>query len=402
MIAGIRRAVAPFFVLLVLTVSAWAGAPANVIVMIGDGMGPEHVKAAGLYANGREGSLFFESLPHRAQAVTCPAYAVAPGQDPATAPAKVTDSAAAATALATGTKVYNGVLSVALPGNGQPLPTVLEAAAKAGKRTGLVTTAYITDATPAGFAAHVKLRSMNKEIAADYLERTRPNVIFGAGLSPKENLFAPDSVKAAGYLFVNDRQGLLGLDPAAGSHYLGLFNVGTTGYEYDCVSGKRQDCNTQPHLSEMARKALDILSREPKGFFLMIEGACIDKASHKNELERAIGETVEFDKTVKLVADWAAQHPDTLILVTADHETGGLKVSEGQGAGQMPKVTWSSKGHTGVNVGVYALGPGAEQVKGVLDNTDVARIAGGTFTGPTRYLPPVAAEAAPVPAAAGD
>jgi len=153
--------------------------PKNVILLIGDGMGVGQIEAAGIFANGKTGSLFMESLPFSAQVVTCPAYSVSPGAS-ATQPAPVTDSAAAATALATGQKVSNSVLSLAIPGDGKPLTSVLEQFAAKGKSTGLVTSSYLLDATPAAFAAHVKERGMAKEIAADFL-RLRPNVLLGGG-----------------------------------------------------------------------------------------------------------------------------------------------------------------------------------------------------------------------------
>ena len=142
--------------------------PTNVILFIGDGMGPEQVKAASHYAGG---PLSFERLPYHGRAMTWPA----------SNPLDVTDSAAAATAMATGMKVSNGVLSVAIPGDGRPLPTILEQFKQMGRSTGLVTTTYITHATPAAFAAHVASRDKHDLIAQDYLQRTRPDVMLGGG-----------------------------------------------------------------------------------------------------------------------------------------------------------------------------------------------------------------------------
>ncbi len=363
--------------------------PRNVILMIGDGMGAEHLKAAGLFANGSAGSLFMETLPRQAMVATCPAYTVSAGDE--TKPAKITDSAAAATAMATGRKVFNGVLSVALPGDGAPLKTVLELAAAAGKRTGLVTTSYLTDATPAAFAAHVKDRDMHPEIAVDFLKSSRPNVILGGASKKKKEPLTQEDGRAAGYRVVSDREGLRAAVKEGGEHLLGLFGPGPMCYEYDFVTKTRKDYDQLPHLSEMATAALDLLGREPKGFFLMVEGACIDKASHKNQLERSVYETLEFDKAVQKAAQWAANRTDTLLIVTADHETGGLSTLKGRGKGRMPDVAWASSSHSGVNVRLFAMGAGSEAIAGLLDNTDIARLVLGTFTGPTRYTPPVTA-----------
>lgn len=467
--------------------------PRIVILMVGDGMGPEQMKAASLFAAGKEGALFLESLPQRAEVVTCPAYAVPPPgvQWPATekspaaakgsteaksstaakapaetksgaatkAPAetksstaakksadtksgaaakessatakpktvsKITDSAAAATAMATGQKVYNAVVSVALPGDGRPLGTVLEQAAAQGKGTGLVTSSYLTDATPAAFAAHARLRSLQKEIAAGML-RVRPNVLLGGGpkpvsppstktagtqaatdkevlvevkpavSAPKVPIMTADEGKAAGFQVVTDRVGLEAVQAAAGGHVLGLFGLGPMCYEQLYLTKAKKDYDKLPHLSEMAASALRLLSAEPKGFFLMIEGGCIDKACHSNKLAEAVQETIEFDKTVRLVAEWAAKRTDTLVLVVADHETGGLKVTAANGQGQLPDVKWASKKHTGANVRLFAQGPGSDAVKGTLDNTDIFRILTGTFTSPTVYRPAVSATPPLVP-----
>jgi alkaline phosphatase len=136
----------------------------------------------------------------------------------------------------------------------------------------------------------------------------------------------------------------------------------------------------------MAKVALKDVSTRRQGFFLMIEGALIDKSAHRHELALSLSEVVEFDRTVRLVMDWARKRKDTLVIVTADHETGGLTVVRGAGKGNLPEVSWSTGGHTGANVPLFAWGVGARKVKGTLDNTDVYRLMMGTFesssTGP--------------------
>ncbi len=392
---------------------AAAEPPRNVILMVGDGMGPGQIEAASYFAHGAAGKLFMESLPNQAQVVTCPAYAVASnatavsGGDPLPAymagmPPKVTDSAAAGTAMATGHKVYNGVLALALPGDSRRLPTILEQFKAAGKRTGLVTTSTLTDATPSAFGAHVKARAMNKEITAQYFAASRPNLLLGAADKGTNAWMRPLAGVAAGYLTVTNRTGMQAFVTATNDHRLGLFGVGPMCYEYDAIHHARKDFQIIPHLTEMTATALAVLTNAPAGFFLMIEGACIDKGCHVNHLGRAVHETIEFDKAVRQVAAWVRGRSDTLLLVVADHETGGLKVVKGKEAGKLPDVTWKAKQHTGANVRLFALGAGAERVSGTLDNTDVYRLMAGAYTAPFHYVPPLGGTVPPPPKAVDD
>ncbi len=360
----------------------------NVVLMIGDGMGTGHIAAASWYAHGRPGALFMESLPHRGEVVTHSAYLVPPGADPAAVKPRVTDSAAAGTAMATGRKVFNGVLSLALPGDGSRLETVVETFRKGGRKSALVSTAHLTDATPAAFAAHMTNRGEVVEIARQILTETMPDVLLGGAEKHPKALLRPEAARTTGYLVVTSRAELAAAVASPPPRLLGLFSDGgPMAYEWDAAEGRTRDYEWRPHLSEMATAALDILAATSQGFFAMIEGACIDKAAHKNHLEQVVGETLEFDRAVQAVVRWAQQRGDTLVIVTADHETGGLAIVEGQPAGRMPKVSWTSKGHTADRVPIFAVGPGAERVAGVLDNTDIHRLILGTFTGPTRYEP---------------
>ncbi len=320
----------------------------NVIFCIGDGMGFEKVKAAGMYAHGETGTLSFEEFPYRAEMTTH------------SADSSMTDSAAAATAMATGFKVNNGVLSTALPGDGRELYTLLEHFRDQGKSTGLVSTTFITHATPAAFGAHNRARGNLDEIAEDYLNRTRPNVLLGGG----GNGMSIAAAEAANYAVVTDRQGLLTLETKNVSQVSGQFGDTNLPYEYDGLGDL-------PHLSEMVKTALHILARDPLGFFLMIEGGRIDHAGHSNDIERNVCETIEFANTLRVVMDWSEGRDDTLIIVTADHETGGLQVLENNGAGKFPTVSWSTGGHTSTNVPIYGWGQNAERIGGLMDNTDL-------------------------------
>lgn len=323
--------------------------PTNVVLFIGDGMGAEQVRAAGMYAHGVEETLSFEAFPYRAELTTC------------SADSSVTDSAAAATAMATGVKVNNGVISMAYPGDGRELQTLLEYSKTKGKSTGLVTTTFMTHATPAAFGAHEPSRGDYSQIADDYLTQTKPNVLFGGSLHMA-------AAAAAGYTVVTDSANMQAMDTEAETMVSGQFSSGHMTYEYDRMAG-----TTEPHLSEMTEIALEILDNDPDGFFLMVEGGRIDHACHSNDIVRTVCETVEFDNAVQAAIDWVTDtaSADTLILVTADHECGGLTVLTNNGEGAYPDVSWSTTHHTGVNVPIYAWGPDGELILGVMDNTDV-------------------------------
>lgn len=326
----------------------------NLILIIGDGMGWEQINAAGLYAEGTAGTLSFESLPYITEMTTH------------SADSAVTDSAAAATALATGRKVNNGVISKAIPGTGEDLKTLLEAFKEAGKSTGLVSTAYITHATPAAFGAHAVSRNNYSEIADGYLTSSRPNILFGGG----GNGLDTAALREAGYTVCENLAELNGMNETESSHFGGLFGTDHLPYQYDGLGNL-------PELSDMALKAVAILEEDSDGFFLMIEAGRIDHAGHANDLIRNIHEVLELSDTVEKIMAWAGDRDDTLIIVTADHETGGLTVIDGNGMGNLPSVTWSTTGHTGQNVPVFLWGREAESLAlGIADNTDIFPLIG--------------------------
>lgn len=344
---------------LCLSISA-ADAAKNVILMIGDGMGFEHVKAGGYYLSGAAGSLAFE--PYYLGAVKTRSL-----------DSSVTDSAAAATALATGYKTNNNV--VGQSPTGVIYQSILEKARAMNKRAGLVTTDAITGATPAGFGAHEASRTSYINIGNDYLYGSRPELILGGG-NPAlgSTYFSAAQVTAAqglGYQVAYDAAQMNALNPAGKS--LGLFASGRLTYEHD-----RAPSSTQPHLSQMAAFALAAMEQDPDGFFLMIEGANIDPAAHSNNIADTTLEVVEFNNTFNTVMNWMSGRSDTLLIVTGDHETGGLTAAN-NGAGAIPGASWTSTSHTGANVPLYALGPGSGffsqyMAGGVCDNTDVFRV----------------------------
>lgn len=376
----------------------------NVILLIGDGMGQAHRFAGQLASVGLDHRLLMDRLPVAGLMRTTSA-------DAATF---VTDSAAAATAMATGVKTYNGAIS--LGPDRVPVPTVLEIAKWAGKSVGLVTTCQVTDATPAAFGAHVAQRADQREIARQYLEESRVDVILGGGAAfwHPETPLAPGNgstqPRASGDLIGRARE--LGyafaatpddLRIAARSHdqVLGLLaeqELFTQGAEW---SGAAYD--PPMSLAEMTQTALSILSRNPEGFFVMIEEAAIDRMAHRNNAPLTLRGVQELDAAVAIAIRFAEHHPDTLVVVAADHETGGLAVTgpddpaysyevddlsdeEAELAGEDGPfrvagsdslrfvVGWTTTGHTSAAVPVTAAGPGAGQLIGAYENTHVPRV----------------------------
>lgn len=273
----------------------------NVIILIGDGMGFAHVRVTELVY----GHLNMTSQPY---------WITAFGQTYSLS-GEVTDSAAAGTAIATGFKTYNGMIStVKLNGEIKNVATLLEVAQYLGKSTGLVTTTRITHATPAVFAAHVEDRDMEKEIAKQLI-LSKVNVLFGGG----KREFDSETIELAkrlGYKVIYTRDELKKVE---GDYILGLFADSHIPYVLD------RDENI-PSLLEMTKKAIEILEKNPNGFFLMVEGGRIDHAAHANDIASVVAETKEFDEVVGYCLKYAMERGDTIVIVLADHETGGLAV----------------------------------------------------------------------------
>ena len=297
------------------TRDASSGKAKNVILFIGDGMGPSHFGAAWLYSNRVLGkNLKMVELMNAGHT----AYLV---ND--TADATVTESAAAAGQIATGQRMTARAISMAADGK-TPVRTIMETVKSKGLATGLVTTSGITDATPAAFAAHVAHRSDEASVADQEL-KAGVDVLMGG----RKQFFLPevsagvrkddrnllDEAEAAGYTVVSDAEEL---SAATGSKILGLFNMGNMVYEIDRAS------TMEPSLADMTSKTLSVLSRNPRGFFAMIEGGRIDHAAHRNDAAGMIREVVAFDEAVGVGLEFARRNPDTLVIVTADHDTAGV------------------------------------------------------------------------------
>ncbi|MGN7359147.1 alkaline phosphatase [Paenibacillus sp. SAF-054] len=365
----------------------------NVILFVGDGMGAAARDAIRLNTVGLNGKLQMDDMPYSAFLRTHSTVAV-------------TDSAAAGTAIASGVKTYNGAVGV--DANKKPVKTLLEVAKGLGKSTGLVTTSQITDATPAAFGAHVEDRSQQSKIAKQYLDNSKVDVLLGGGEDfwypagnpgkfedhpaedPSEESKGTEGnlvehAKKLGYQYVTSKEEL---QKAKNGKMLGLF-ANEEMFQQN-PEGEGDVYNPVVPLQDMTQKALDTLSMNKKGFFLMVEEEGIDEMAHENNAKLTIKAGQELDKAVGVAKAFAKKHPDTLVLVLADHETGGFalepvdeKDESGDGISKEDGpfsifgsqeqfyVDWTTSGHTGVDIPLTAMGSGAELFTGVRENTYV-------------------------------
>ncbi len=410
---------------------AGAARPRSVVFLIPDGCGPAAITLARLLAGH---PLALDSL-------------LVGAVETQSADSHVTDSAAGATAYATGVRTDNRKLGV--DPAGRPLGTLLEAAAARGLATGLVTTAPLTDATPAAFAAHVTRRTQEDDIAAQMLAH-RVDVLLGggarhwrpqaAGGARRDGRDLLAEARRAGTQVVTTRHELAGAHAAP---LLGLFGRRQIDFEAD------RDTSLEPSLDELAAKALELLGARPGGFFLLVEGGRIDDAAHENDPATLAREVLAYDRALARVLAFARRDGRTLVVSAADHETGGLGLGlrtgydspyavhpeslraatrslgrmadsilggaepagvaeRGTGVAALDgderaalrraaaapdslardellealsgiesrraRLGWSTGGHTGTDVGLYAFGPGRERFVGVHVNTEVAHL----------------------------
>lgn len=319
--------------------------PRNIIFMVGDGMGTAQVFAA-LTAN--HGTL---------NLMRCTAIGFHRTQS---ADQFVTDSGAGATAFAIGKKTRNGAIGI--DAHAQPHETILETAKRAGRSTGIVVTCSITHATPASFYAHVPSRSQNEAIAAQLLTSDLDVFVGGGRLyfdDREDGRDLVEELKTKGYQVVESSDDFTNVSA-------GKLAVFTAGHEPQKLSEGRGDV-----LFTGTQTALKLLDQNEKGFFMVIEGSQIDWGGHANDTNYVIDEMLDFDKTVGAVLDFAQQTGDTLVVITADHETGGLAVVDGDAADGSVEVAFATGGHTGVMVPVFACGPGADTFIGIHENTAI-------------------------------
>ena len=328
--------------------------PKNIIYMIGDGMGYNIIEATRAYYSEQlyEGTMAIDYVPQVGW------------QSTYSADAQITDSAAGGTALATGFKTSNGTIAMDKYDK-TAYKTVLELAAENGMSTGIIATKSVTDATPASFTAHAADRGMEDEIAVQQLEKLKDgtlDLVLGGGLqffTMGENMAALNQAVQQGVSYtamweetLETELPLLGL--YASSH-LDTYN------------------QSLPTVAEMTEFALEKLSKDKNGFFLMVEGSQIDTKAHENSYYNEMKEMYDFDCAIGVALKFVAMNPDTALIITADHETGELHLPGEDNTGVSMEYYYGSGGHTSIQVPVYAIGYGVENLGGIKENTDVAK-----------------------------
>lgn len=319
----------------------------NIIFLIGDGMGLGQI-TAGMIANGMKTNL--EKFPVTGLHKT---YA---------SDNLITDSAAGATAFSTGVKTYNGAIGIGP--DYKKLETVLEAAHRKGMKTGLVATSTIVHATPASFFAHNMSRQNYEEIALDFLDED-VDIFIGGGKkyfdrrADGRNLYKELAEK--GYQISDYFQA-------------DLKKVNITGEKFGYLTADDSPLTVmqgRDYLDDATEIALDFLSeKSDKGFFLMVESAQIDWGGHANNSDYIVEEFLEFDKVIGKVLDWAKKDGNTLVVITADHETGGYSINPGSTRDTLV-TAFTTDYHTGTMIPVFAYGPGAQLFSGIYENTAI-------------------------------
>lgn len=326
-----------------LTVLA-QGKPKNVVLLIGDGMGLAQIYA-GMVAN--DNKLQLERCKNVGFVKTYSASHF------------TTDSGAGGTALACGVKTKNGMIG--MNADSVVVRSILEMAEKNNLATGIVSACAVTHATPASFVAHVADRNMYEEIAAYYL-KTDIDVFVGGGRKYFEertddrNLI--DELKAKNYQIAYT---IADVKAVKSGKLAGLL--------YEDQNPAMPERGKM--LPDATMAAIDVLDNNKKGFFLMVEGSQIDWASHDNDAAQVVKEVLDFDETVGRVLDYAQKHGNTLVIITADHETGGLTFPKGNIKAGTFDAAFTTKGHTGIPVPVFAFGPGADKFGGFIENISI-------------------------------
>ena len=331
------------------TLTFSSGTAKNVVLLIGDGMGLAQIST--FYTDKKQWSGFDE-------------FPVLGFQKTHSSNNLVTDSAAGATAMACGKKTYNN--AIGLDSTGTPCITILEEAEKKGKSTGLIVTSSIVHATPAAFLAHCSSRNQYEDIAGDFM-KTDVDLLIGGGMQyfdrrKMDNHDLIDTLKERDYAVFDFRnQNLQKVVPSPKKNFV-FFTADNQPLPAS------QDRTYLPYAAKMGVNFLK--QRSEKGFFLMIEGSQIDWACHANRANLLTGEMQDFDSAIRQVLEFAKRDGETLVIVTADHETGGLGLIHGNNKNQV-EYAFTSNGHTAAMVPVFAYGPGAELFSGIYDNTAI-------------------------------
>lgn len=320
------------------------GGALNVILMIGDGMGFNHVKAAeALY-----GDLFFDDAPVKGEVTTYSMTLFGP-----------TDSAAAATALATGHKTYNGSVGQYM---GKDLMSTTELAHSLGLATGVIATEGVDGATPAGFSAHVSTRSDIDGIFSDQMS-SGIDLFMGSNVA-RYSALTQEITKNYSYF-----DSYSALDTNADKIFASFEEIPL-----------QNGGDKKPTLAQLAVKAMDRLSRDEDGFFLMIEESHIDKCSHENDLLGALSHVKAYDNAIKAVVEYAQKIGNTIVIVTADHETGGLQYN-GETADQLGDLMYTKSSHSEANVPYYIFGQLDYELASTIDNTQIAKLCQALIQG---------------------
>lgn len=317
----------------------------NVILMIGDGMSLMHVYTA--WAANR-GKLWLEN-------------AQATGLSKTWAVKKlVTDSGSGGTSLVTGVKtVYH---AVGVDPEGKPLTSLVDVAKELGKDAGMAVTCRLWDATPCDFCCHNIDRDKEEELVGDY-PTSGVDFVFGGGAQKftnrKDGRDIFKELQKKGYHVSRTLDDFFAYDKNS--------RIFAVPYDKDTpLPDERGDL-----LARASMKGISLMNQNKNGFFMMIEGSQLDDYGHFNQLDLLMKETLDFDQTVGEVMKWAAKDGETLVVVTADHETGGLTLVNGNKDEGRVECCFSTKDHSGAMVPVYAFGPGAENFTGIFENTDV-------------------------------
>lgn len=319
--------------------------PKNIIFMVGDGMGAAQTYA-GMVMNGNKLNLERVKI--------CGFHKSYSADD------IITDSAAGATAFSIGKKTKNGAIGV--DANDKPQETILETAEKKGFNSGIVVTCSMEHATPASFYAHQPSRKMFEEIAADFVA-SEVDFIVGGGrryfVERKDGRNLIDELKKKGYDIYESPSDVDKVDKLRSMVFI-------ADEEPDSVLGTRGDV-----LVRSTKKALELLSTEEKPFFMVVEGSQIDWGGHANSASYITSEMIDFDKAIGEALDFAEKDGNTLVIVTADHETGGFAINGGSLEERKLETAFTTTHHTGVMIPVYAFGPGAEEFGGIYENTAI-------------------------------
>jgi alkaline phosphatase len=331
----------------------------NVILLIGDGMGPTQIKAGELFKGKK---LAMQGFPYMTKVET------------RSLTSDVTDSAAAATALATGQRTANGI--VGRDNAYEDLETIVDIAHGLGKRTGILATEELYGATPMGFSGHANARGETETLLESAANTSNVNLFASSAIAPAYQ----DIFMEAGYerLENSDDISACTSDKVFGS------------YTIDATFDKMMSEGESVAFDRLVTEALEYLSQDEDGFFLMAEGSHIDHGGHNNNICYMLEELIAFDNAVQAVLNWAKNRDDTVVIVTADHETGGLTLEEGVTHAEMVETyeefgrsscySWMTSGHTGVDVNCYINGADIDFAKysfgskDRIQNTDVFEI----------------------------